>query len=670
MRRYHIPFFLAGVLVLLLGAWWGAGRWYQQRLIIELRSQVAEEVTPRGTALSIALDRRLARLQGLYAYVQAEPSLGDFSIFARELYAGSRGIRYIAAAPDNLVRYVYPLENNLALLGSALLSDASLEQVGDIRRSIQLRVITLSDPSTVEGQTPIVDAWLAVYRGGRYWGMLSMELDVSTLVREANIDGGPDGLLFAVKDARDRVFYGDETVFDEDPARYLVSLPEGNWTLAALPRGGWMLAVQEQVREFQAAGLIVVGLVMGIVYLSISRQAQLAEAVRQRTREIAALNQGLEAHVEQRTRELATLLQTGRSVASMLELQPLLVRVLDQLRKVVDYQAASLFLLEGARTLNLLEYRGPLQPDEYPHQHDLDAPDAAHLTRVIQAREPVVLPGSDPSIPGQKTTEPAGPQKRSWMGVPLMVKGRVIGMLALEHQKLYFYTEQHAELAFAFADQAAVSIENARLYQQAQQLAALRERQKLARELHDSVSQALYGIVLGTRTARAKLRKKPKEAQDALDYVLSLSEGGLHEMRALIFELRPESLENEGLVAALTRQIEMLDRRHGIQATSAFPDEPAISLEAKEALYRIAREAIQNIIKHADAHTVTLCLKATEGEVTLEIQNDGQSFDPLQAPPGHLGLQSMRERAEQLNGTLEIQSNQQEGTLVRVVIPC
>jgi signal transduction histidine kinase len=140
-------------------------------------------------------------------------------------------------------------------------------------------------------------------------------------------------------------------------------------------------------------------------------------------------------------------------------------------------------------------------------------------------------------------------------------------------------------------------------------------------------------------------------------------------MRALIFELRPESLENEGLVAALTRQIEMLKRRHGIKTTSTFSDEPAISLDAKEALYRISREAIQNIIKHAEAHAVTLSLKVTEEEVALEIQDDGRSFDPLKATPGHLGLQSMRERAEQLNGTLEIRSGKRKGTFVRAVIP-
>ena len=161
LKRRHILFLLVAALLLLLGAWWGASRWYQQRLILDLRSQVTAKVTPRGTALSIAMNRRLTRLQGLYAYVQSEPTLNDFSIFARELFAGSRGIRYIAAAPDNTIRHIYPLENNASLLGSSIHHDVSPEQLEDLQRSIQLRVITLSDPNIVEGQEMTVDAWLA-----------------------------------------------------------------------------------------------------------------------------------------------------------------------------------------------------------------------------------------------------------------------------------------------------------------------------------------------------------------------------------------------------------------------------------------------------------------------------------------------------------------------------
>src|SRR5207249_7765489 len=125
----------------------------------------------------------------------------------------------------------------------------------------------------------------------------------------------------------------------------------------------------------------------------------------------------------------------------------------------------------------------------------------------------------------------------SWMAVPLLLRDQVIGMLVLTSKEANAFTPRHATLALAIANQAAIAIENARLYAQAQDLAALEERQKLARELHDSVSQALYGISLGTHAARIALTRDPDHVAEPLDYVLSLAEAGLAEMRALIFEL-------------------------------------------------------------------------------------------------------------------------------------
>lgn len=197
-------------------------------------------------------------------------------------------------------------------------------------------------------------------------------------------------------------------------------------------------------------------------------------------------------------------------------------------------------------------------------------------------------------------------------------------------------------------------------------VAALEERQRLARELHDSVSQALYGIALGARTARTQLERDPAKAAEPLDYVLSLAEAGLSEMRALIFELRPESLKNEGLVAVLTKQADALRSRHKLDITAHFYSEPEISLEAKETLYRIAQEALHNIAKHAGATHVELSLQMLDGELMLEIQDNGKGFDPQAEFPGHLGLQSMRERVTDLGGELQIHSQPGEGTSIRV----
>jgi signal transduction histidine kinase len=258
---------------------------------------------------------------------------------------------------------------------------------------------------------------------------------------------------------------------------------------------------------------------------------------------------------------------------------------------------------------------------------------------------------------------------RSWMGVPLVLKGHSIGLLAIIHDEPARYNERHVELASTIANHAAIAIENARLYERAQAAAALEERQRLARELHDSVSQALYGITLGSDAARTLLERDPARVVEPLEYVRSLAESGLAEMRALIFELRPESLENEGLVAALEKQAEALRARHQIEVHTALCEEPDGPLQVKDALYRIAQEALHNTVKHARAEEVGLLLKQENEGLLLEVRDDGIGFDPSRSFPGHLGLKSMRERAERLGGALEVESSPENGTRILVRIP-
>jgi PAS domain S-box-containing protein len=199
--------------------------------------------------------------------------------------------------------------------------------------------------------------------------------------------------------------------------------------------------------------------------------------------------------------------------------------------------------------------------------------------------------------------------------------------------------------------------------------AAMEERQRLARELHDSVSQALYGISLGINTARTLFDTDRAKVLEALDYALSLTRGGLTEMRALIFELRPESLEMEGLVAALTKQIAALQVRHGIEVELNLCDEPDVPIAVKEAVYRIAQEALHNAIKHAQTDRLDIRLTHESDVLSLEVCDNGRGFDPLAAYPGHLGLRSMRERAISVGGSLDIASAQDRGTQIRARIP-
>ncbi len=208
-----------------------------------------------------------------------------------------------------------------------------------------------------------------------------------------------------------------------------------------------------------------------------------------------------------------------------------------------------------------------------------------------------------------------------------------------------------------------------RLLAEAQRHAVQEERQRLARELHDSVAQALYGIVLGAQTARLLLQRDPGQAAEPLNYVLSLAEAGLAEMRALIFALRPEVLTTEGLVGALTNHAAALSVRYQVAIETTLGDEPPLSFEAKEALYRIGQEALHNAVKHARASRVVVGLAREAGRVVLEVRDDGIGFDATATFPGHLGLTSMRERAVRLAGSLEIKSAPGRGTTVHARLP-
>jgi len=198
--------------------------------------------------------------------------------------------------------------------------------------------------------------------------------------------------------------------------------------------------------------------------------------------------------------------------------------------------------------------------------------------------------------------------------------------------------------------------------------AALEERKLLSRELHDSVSQALFGIVLGTQAGLNAI-EKPAEAREALHYVLSLAESGLAEMRALIFELRPEAIENEGLLISLRRQGQALAGRYQLQAHYEFPDqEPRLAVNVKHEAYRFVMEALHNVVKHARASAFWVAIQSEANWIRLQVRDDGIGFDPSTVGPGHVGLHSMRERAAGMGGTLVLDSPPGGGARLEAVL--
>ena len=194
------------------------------------------------------------------------------------------------------------------------------------------------------------------------------------------------------------------------------------------------------------------------------------------------------------------------------------------------------------------------------------------------------------------------------------------------------------------------------------------ERQRLARELHDSALQALYGIGLAAQAARRTADEIPESSRliEALDYIVDQSEAALVELRSLIFGLRPESLAEEGLVAGLRRLTAAVAARHRLQVEIVAETEPDIDNSAKEALYRIAQESLQNVVKHASAHAVRVQLVSEGDKVELVIDDDGIGFDSDADHPGHLGISGMKQRAAAHNLELTVHSRTEGGVEVRV----
>ena len=292
----------------------------------------------------------------------------------------------------------------------------------------------------------------------------------------------------------------------------------------------------------------------------------------------------------------------------------------------------------------------------------------------FRARRPVLVHGMRRAILADPIYAPVHRFVRGapWdvvYSLPLVSRGRALGAIFFCFLPEGGPGEDERTFLRAVADQAAIAVENAGLLAEAREKAALEERQRLARELHDSVSQALYGIALGTQTAQKMLANGSPRAGEPLDYVLSLAEAGMAEMRALIFELRPESLEQEGLVVALGKQVAALESRHGIEVEDDLCEEPTVPLPEKEAIYRIAQEALHNAVRHARAAKVRISLAREPDATTVEIEDDGLGFDAGADFPGHLGLRSMRERAARLGGTLDVLSARGAGTTVRARIP-
>jgi signal transduction histidine kinase len=382
---------------------------------------------------------------------------------------------------------------------------------------------------------------------------------------------------------------------------------------------------------------------------------------------VALENARLFAQAEQRMQELEALYQADEQLYRHLNLDQVLEALMDVAMDILQADKCSLMELDAQREKLVVRAARGFSPETVAQM--VFSLGEGSVGRVLASGERAIVEDThtEPHV-ARRITEPEG--IRSFMHVPIKIGGQMFGVFNVDYIEPRAFGEEVQRLFTALAQRAALAIENAQLYEQAQQAATLEERQRLARELHDSVTQALYGVTLyGEAAARLLSSGRADLAADHLRELRDTAHEALREMRLLIFELRPPLLEQEGLIVALQARLEAVEGRAGLKTAFNVEGEVHLPPEIEQGLYRIGQEALNNALKHARARSVAVSLHQDQRAVILEITDDGMGFDLATArESGGLGLRGMKERAAQLGGQLTVKSEPGAGTSVRVEV--
>jgi signal transduction histidine kinase len=360
----------------------------------------------------------------------------------------------------------------------------------------------------------------------------------------------------------------------------------------------------------------------------------------------------------QRMTELESLQRMTKALLQKLTLEQVLEIVCQEARQLTGATGCALYSLQDRVWLQLTHSGGTLAPpaSRMPLEGTLAG-------RAVLSGEPVLINEAD----GLTRTSHPIPDLESLLVIPMRLRESVVGALDVANKPDGF-TQDDVQILSLFADGAAIAIESARLQQQAEQLAVVEERQRLARELHDSVTQALYSVMLHAEAIRMAMSAGRQDvATKNLQKLHRMAHEATIDMRMLIFELHPPVLEEEGLAVALQDRLVAVESRAGLQTEFHVEGEHDLPLSTEEELFWIAVEAFNNVVKHAKAQQVEVRLQLGYPIVCLQITDDGIGFDPATAgQSGGMGLRSMAERAERIGAKLEITSTPGSGTTVSV----
>ncbi len=371
----------------------------------------------------------------------------------------------------------------------------------------------------------------------------------------------------------------------------------------------------------------------------------------------------------ERARRLATVTEIARNVSSILDLQALLDQTTALIAERLGYYSVTILLVDQHDEQSLVWASGnpgvPHAPPSWRQRVGEGMVGWAVATGQTQLARDTL---ADPHFiqgPGLRT--------RSELDAPLTVGGRVLGVLVIGSEEPNAFADEDVPFVETLADQIAVAIENARLLERARELATSEERNRLAREIHDTLAQSITAMVLELDGAQKLGHGDPTALAGVLDHVRGLAHRALEEARHAIWSLQPVTLDRLPLAEAIGGEVMSLQR--GSVEEAAFSirgEERGLPAEAEAALFRIAQEAVSNIRKHAGARRARAILAFDERSTTLVIEDDGVGFESG-APPttldGGIGLASMRQRAGLVGAELEIDTSPGWGTRIRVVVP-
>jgi signal transduction histidine kinase len=315
-----------------------------------------------------------------------------------------------------------------------------------------------------------------------------------------------------------------------------------------------------------------------------------------------------------------------------------------------------------------LEAQVGLEADE-ADQMRLVLPTGLFAAWLSQPKDALIFSGlnNDTILPDSLRTE----RLRSCVVTQIVARGEILGILSSYRHDVHTFSLEEVSLLVAVAEQLGISLENQRLRQLAEQAAITTERRRLARDLHDSITQSIYGLTLFTRSSQDALRAGDQAKLTAgLEQIEANARIALKEMRLLLFQMQPLELGG-GFLKGINARLDLVERRLGVQATCQVDEQIHLSPEVEAAFYRIALEALNNSLKHSQASHVYITMEQVDGTVVLEVRDDGRGFDYTSFSEelnlSGMGLTNMSDRATELGGDLEIISSPGQGTRIRLV---